>query len=177
MKRVVFLDIDGVANSHHYLADVAFEKGAYDDTPEDMVDPWAVAQLNQIQRATHCAFVLSSSWRWCYRLKQVESFLRLKGFEGKLWQQTPIRGGAKHVTSTDQNNIRGAEIDLWLRRHAHLGPFSFVILDDNGGLQPHEDRWVQTTFAHGLTPALAARAIDMLLETPCPPIAYAPSIK
>ena len=165
VKRLIFLDIDGVLNSAPYMKSrpEAVKRMDHPDFDQHTLDPWAIAQLNRILAETGSAVALSSSWRLESSkvgegaLKNTERLMRLRGFNGRLWQATPdlakLAGG-----------VRGAEIDAWLNRHEHLGPFSFVILDDRDDMQPWNHRLVQTTWQNGLTPALASKAIEMLLE-------------
>lgn len=53
-KKVLFLDIDGVLNAHFF--DV--------DAQSSHIKPKCVERLNRVLKATRCALVISSAWRY-----------------------------------------------------------------------------------------------------------------
>lgn len=122
MRRVLFLDVDGVLNSVLYLqqaenmnhAEPNWAPGMRYD-PALMIDPTLVARLNAIIEGLDVDVVLSSSWRWAFSIEQMRSFLTRRGFAGRLVDFTPSIG------------LRHTEIATWLAAH----PVDrFVILDD-----------------------------------------------
>jgi hypothetical protein len=122
MKRLIFLDIDGVLNSVEFRADntngegVVIVDGAFDATAH--IDPLRVARLNRLIDATGAEVVLSSSWRRLFGLERTQSSLRAKGFAHQITDCTVrLVGEPRHV-----------EIESYL---AALGTSTrFVILDD-----------------------------------------------
>ncbi len=167
-KRVLFLDIDGVLNS---------QKSRAEDVPRERVpnhpfvptqaqlDPQAIVHLNRIVQATDCAVVLSSVWRGKPRvLKVIEWFLQVRGFEGRLWSQTPNSKAKTGESLGLPYGHRGAEIAHFLKqRDVRHGPWNLVILDDKEDCAPFNDRMVRVNSQVGLTAADASAAIDLFL--------------
>jgi hypothetical protein len=122
MKRLIFLDIDGVLNSVQFLADntngegVVIVDGVFDATAH--IDPLRVARLNRLIEATGAEVVLSSSWRKLFGLERTQASLRAKGFVYQITDCTVrLVGEPRHV-----------EIESYL---AAIGTRSrFVIFDD-----------------------------------------------
>lgn len=188
MTRVLFLDIDGVLNSEvHYNRKIG-PGGHVLDRPVNAVeddqlatllarfpgtdrgrwlhylrciDPLCVGRLNAIVAATGAQVVLSSAWRRILALEQMQAVLDAHGFIGKLVDATPrnLRGhnGGTYVP-------RGVEIMHWIENSAPNGLEAFAILDDNGGMDGCEDRFVQTDFEVGLADIDVERAIQLLTE-------------
>ena len=91
MKKIIFLDIDGVLASYKYLC-----------TGKGFVDPEKVALINQLEDAE---IVISSSWG--YDNGNTEKTLRECGLK------LPIIGYTKHYH--EDWICRGNEIEKWLR--------------------------------------------------------------
>lgn len=154
-RPILFLDIDGVLNSHAWFSrrpEKPFENWA------NRIDPAAVGLLNQlIDRVPDVQFVLSSSWRLYHELDVVRALLRERGFVGEIIDKTP------HLLPrrmSGPGRPRGEEIALWRESNQHTGPF--VILDDDsdmGDLLPH---LVKTRFGRGLTQVHVDRAVKAL---------------
>lgn len=131
-RRVVFLDIDGVLNSHAYF--ITQQLG----TLMDVLDPAAVLRLDALARRSGARVVISSSWRVKRPLDRLSAMLREHGFQGEVIGATPVL-----------SLPRSLEIQAWLDA-APEPPDAFVILDD-GEMDHLADRLVQTTFEEGLT--------------------------
>jgi hypothetical protein len=156
MPPILFLDIDGVLNSQPWLSRYPGRTLALPSDAAELLDPAAVALLEQIRGATGCRVVLSSSWRLRLPLPAIEGLLRAAGFRGELADQTP-----KGVSRT-------AEILAWLGARGAAGA-PHAALDDE--IDPDAEgfarvRWVVTRFATGLTGREAALAIEAL-RVPC----------
>jgi len=144
MMKVLFLDIDGVLNSHAYDVKQALAGG-------DLMapDPKAVLRLLWILQETGAKVVLSSSWR----LDQgAVEYLKAHGIP--IHDVTP-RG--------DAFGCRAAEIEAWLLEHLpDCNAEDIVILDDEPdagvGFEP---RFVQTDAKVGLTAEDATRVIGL----------------
>lgn len=139
MKKIIFLDVDGVLNNADYLA-------AHSDFIDDMngihaLDPQAVRLLEAIHREHDPDWVLSSVWRYVVTPARMTAMLRELGWTGTVVDSTPIlsEGG------------RGREINKWLEDTDSLDR-PFVILDDDKDMDPWLHHLVQTTFARGLQP-------------------------
>lgn len=147
--KVIFLDIDGVLNTHFTTRHIwSFT----------FVDTRKVLRLRNIIERTGAQLVLSSTWRIAdtpmnkkclYRLK--EEFERVRC---PVWvDTTPYFPGAK----------RQKEIYWWLVLHPEVD--NFVILDDRWQeLTWYNDRLVTTDPFKGLNKERAELAIRMLGE-------------
>jgi hypothetical protein len=150
--RILFLDIDGVLNSHNW----------WDRRPSPnlLLDPAAVGRLRRIIETTCCNVVISSTWRIGHTLPSIQRMLEANGLTDGLDRHiigaTPI---IPELNVTGPRMGRGNEIDCWLRR---VRPHSFAILDDDSDMGHHIDRLVQTSFTTGLLDSHVHRVIDML---------------
>jgi hypothetical protein len=141
MRRVIFLDIDGVLNTPR-------EWGRRD---AEAFAPRLVHRLHRIVGATGAHVVVSSTWRLHHMLDELRGYT---GLGARLVGATPFLPGLS----------RGLEIDVWLARHPDVG--EFVILDDDADMLPHLSRLVQTDYHHGLRPADVSEAIRRLKGEP-----------
>lgn len=154
-KRVLFLDMDGVMNSGTYMEE-------FRQTHPDVlaiIDPAAVELLNWIVDETQCSVVLSSTWRLCYPLAEVEQMLRDRGFKHKLDGRTP------HMPYAGM--VRGNEIYHYLETFG--APVeSIAILDDDTDMALLRDRLIRTDNIVGLSRLDAKKCVEML-RTPWAP--------
>jgi hypothetical protein len=188
--RIVFLDVDGVMNSHRHFA--AMRRDGRPPVPQSVhhlyhsgdgrmplsyhFDPEAMAALNHIIEKTRARVVISSTWR-DWKLTELHQHFAWQGYRGpRFFSRTPNGGGV--ATALDKRHgfklaqgssiiyasiSRGAEIDWWLKNVGirHCVT-SHVILDDESSMAMHTDRLVQTDAQFGLTMAQAERAVAML---------------
>lgn len=151
MSGILFLDIDGVANSHAWFERRRNIIGGGHDRKTHDIDPAAVGLLNQLVDRTDALVVISSTWRM-FGHHQCASYLARRGFFGRVLDVTPQLGGP-----------RGAEIQWWLDHcPAHRRPDSFVILDDDSDMVHLSKRLVQTKMETGITQADVDAAVAML---------------
>jgi hypothetical protein len=137
MKRIIFLDFDGVLT----VRETRFNTG----------HPNCVAALNRIIEATDADIVVSSTWR-SMGIATCIGNLRRWGVRGEVVGLTPHHPGG----------FRGAEIQEWLDSHGkHVA--SFVILDDDQDMgETLMPKLVKTTCATGLCMEDAEKAIALL---------------
>ncbi len=162
--QIVFLDIDGVLNHHHFYE--TRYKGEEKTNPTkfevyaDMIDPKSVDFLNEIVDGTDAKFVISSTWRLGKTIEELQKLLDYHGFKGEIIGKTP-RGC--------ESCCRGNEIHTWIRdNEEHLGGnysdySSYVILDDDSDML----YWQRNNFLLvdgyiGITPNIAYKAIRIL---------------
>lgn len=142
--KVLFLDIDGVLNSHrsmvafggapHHAAD---HRGRFDEV--------AVRLIRGITAAAGAKVVLSSSWRCDSEWREIGNALGIP-----LLDRTPSMLGP-----------RGKEIAAWLAAHPEVE--SYAIVDDDGDMLPeHLPFFVKTTYQDGLTFACAEKLAGLL---------------
>lgn len=144
MRKILFLDIDGVVNCQD-----TFTKG--DLWP---LDRYCAFLVGKIQLDTGCEVVLSSSWRHHPDgVKEVEKRI------------VPVIG----ITERCCSGIRGVEINNWINKNISweerkAGNFRYAILDDDSDmLLWQKDNFFQTSFTKGgLTDEIAARVIAHL---------------
>lgn len=122
--KVIFLDIDGVLNSHRTF--MVWGCGFLRKTPPHTVegtklDPVAIALLKATVIATGAKIVISSTWR---RGSTVEDFNDM--FKAYGWDTTGIVIG---MTPTTDKGFRGDEVDMWLADHPEVE--NFMIIDDD----------------------------------------------
>jgi hypothetical protein len=153
---VVFIDIDGVLNSHVYFMSRKSQKederletdssATKDDFYLSMIDPVAVECLNDIvQNVPNVEFVLSSTWRRGHHWEHMTDLLQKKGFVGTIKHSTPIH--------TDQYSVRGNEIEHWLDVNRPRNFFNYVILDDDSDmLLCQKNNFLHVDSYIGLTP-------------------------
>ena len=164
--RIIFLDFDGVLNSHDFMRRVP-QRGICG------IDPLAAARLNYLVEATDARVVVSSSWRHSRSVDELAKILRAAGFMHGVVGKTPDfavkgDGGLWHGA------MRGHEIQTWLNLAPNfdVNVDSFVILDDDSDMDHLAHRHVKTMVEHGLTDADVDRAIH-LFNTAEPVVALA----
>ena len=146
-SRIIFLDIDGVLNSHEW-----FEKREKIELTEENymaqdIDPAALQRFQTLLADTGASVVLSSSWR---KLPERVEYLK------------------KHVcdiiaiTPECDSGIRGAEIYMWWSRNKRLlGEPQYAIIDDDSDmLLWQKDNFFQTSFMTGLTEEICQKVRD-----------------
>jgi hypothetical protein len=129
--KVLFLDIDGVLNSHRTA--IAFGGYPHDVTGEerDRFDEVGLALIRGIVKEAKAEVVLSSSWRIGMSYEHIGTCLGL-----------PIIGATPQKWSNEQ--VRGHEIAEWLDAHPEVE--CYVIVDDDSDMLPEQmERFVHTS--------------------------------
>jgi hypothetical protein len=145
--RIVFLDFDGVLNSHQS----ALELGT-----RYRFAPACVSALNSVLHQSGAHIVITSSWRQSFTLRENAQFLERDGVvPGRVVGQTPWL-----------ERERGAEINAWLQ-NAPFPISGFVILDDREDMMMHGQRLIRVNPSAGLSTLHVRRALA-LLKTPWP---------
>ena len=138
MRRVIFLDIDGV------LAPIR-RWDRYGD-----LDPACIQVLNEIVARSGADVVVSSTWRYGKTAAELQELLEAVGFAGRVVDTTPTDlAGAS----------RADEISAWLARN---DVSSYVIIDDHLDMGELRTHLVQTQPGHGLQSADVSRVIAAL---------------
>ncbi len=163
MKKVIFLDVDGVLVTWSSMKQLRVKDA---EKFPDGVWRWKMfgdpqlARLGRIVEATGAEIVLSSSWRRHNRPEDFNGLLAAAGVKFRTIDQTPnldteAAGGLYMAMSREQ------EILAWLEMY---GPAKFVILDD-ANMATLGKYHVQTTMERGLTDVDVEKAI-LILEAP-----------
>ena len=159
--NVLFLDIDGVLNSHVWFINRIKSHGDEDDSMRQhklsMIDPDAVKYLNDFVDETKCKVVLSSTWRLNTPISEMTELLEEKGATFKIDSAT--------ISLQDRYSVRGNEILAWIKNHIEdYHEFNrYVIFDDDSDML----LWQVNNFfkcdGHvGLTPRVCYRAARYL---------------
>lgn len=164
MRKLIFLDIDGVLNTRDWHSRMT------KDTPRDefgwVFDPVAVENLGHIIKETGAAIVISSSWKFLGMAKLREMW-KIRNLPGTLLDITPNTVSDEVLLNANLDEMelgvcRGNEIKEWLSRHK--GEVSnYVIIDDFDDLLPEQENHVVLTDSLiGITEWDAEKAIRIL---------------
>lgn len=137
MRKVIFLDVDGVLN--------IFEGG---------IDTSMVDIFRRIKKETGADVILSSTWRLHERSRD---FIKQNVCE--FFDCTPNLPDCG--VGTDSTQRRGVEIKKWLDEHTDVE--KYAILDDTGiMLRSQLPNYFQTSGRVGLTNEIADKVIEHL---------------
>ena len=166
MKKIIFLDIDGVLATPDYLED-----------GEWALNPEKQELFRELLRLTEAKIVLSSSWRH-NTLENTKAYMKEKGF---LFVDDIIGVTIRAYHYIDKSTKihlsipRGVEIQQWIDTNIHsengknwerkkLGvDYQYVILDDDTDmLFTQRNNFIQTDSTVGLTLGKIHAAIQIL---------------
>lgn len=139
--KVLFLDIDGVLNSHRTCTAFGSPlKGGFphgfDADNMALFDHAAIGLIRKLCDTTGASIVLSSSWRIIHSVHECANGLDLPIFD-----RTPSLNW--------HGRTRGHEIAEWLAAHPEVE--RYAIVDDDGDmLVEQQPYFVQTDFRDGL---------------------------
>lgn len=137
MKKIIFLDIDGVVNCCNTRQRHRGFIG---------IDPYMAFIVGKIVLDTGASVVLSSSWR-CFTDGRAEVEKQVV----KCIDQTPVLNSV--------GKIRGDEIKAWLDKHPEVE--DYVILDDNSDmLEEQMSHFYKTKWETGITEEIAQKVVD-----------------
>lgn len=132
-KKVIFLDIDGVMNSHDTCTD--HELGLV-----SWLDARNIAILNEIAQATGAVVVVSSTWRLTMPFAELCATFAAAGCVAEVLDVTPDIDARQ----------RDLEIQAWLVAKAEP-PSRYVILDDDRDMPALPEKLVKTCPSRGLS--------------------------
>ena len=151
-KRILFLDFDGVVNSHKFIMTYVNHFKQPDDKTyviSEHIDPVCVERVNRIIAALNADVVISSAWRKAFPLQKLEEMLESKGFVGQIIGETPI-----------MNVDRGLEIQAWMDAN-NVSADQILILDDMDAMLHLKPRQVLTSFFTGLLERHVEEALSL----------------
>ena len=164
MKKVIFLDIDGVLNTKEWHSRMT--KDAPKDEYGYAFDPVAVSNLTHIIDETGAAIVISSSWKF-HGVTKLRKMWEIRRLPGTILDITPNTVSDEMLLNANLDEMelgvcRGNEIKEWLSRHQ--GEVSnYVIIDDYDDLlQEQMGHAVITNTLIGITESDAEKAIMIL---------------
>lgn len=145
MRKILFLDVDGVLNSYKTGGIYALKRRC-------------LQLLEHIVTETGCEIVLSSIWRTDdYALRRLRRVLAYRKIQ------------IKDVTPIEQGHIRGVEVANWCADHLYDTdePFVIAILDDDSDFFDYQLKdFFQTDGMYGMTDTIAYRVIYHLNNGP-----------
>ena len=149
MRKILFLDIDGVLNTERQHWHCQMNGVAPVDRFGYAFDSKAAENLATILEETGAEIVISSSWK----------FLGLQTLQ-KMWQDRSLPGTIVDITPDGES--KGWEIDEWLINHN--GQISgYAIIDDENVMQPEQQQYfVQTNPQFGITKKDVEKVINFL---------------
>lgn len=168
MKKVIFLDFDGVLNTEHNQNMLRYHGEAWQDEHGALFDSKAVAELKRIVDDTGADIVIESSWKYI-GLEAMQQMWAERNMPGAVIGITPSSASDSWLLSANPDDFdpangrwKGVEIEAWIADNLHEDA-RFVIIDDEyvilDSQQPH---FVQTDSYDGITPELADKAIEIL---------------
>ncbi len=141
MRKVLFLDIDGVCNSAEYMTSGRHVKGTMLG-----FDPFPVVLVKMIIQDTDCEVVLSSTWR-LNNLSREEVRKEVVDFVD--------------ITPNLNGEYRGYEIEAWLEKNPDVT--KYAILDDDMDMLAYQaPNFFKTTWREGLTREIAKAVTEHL---------------
>ena len=155
MKKIIFLDIDGVLYTSGYYKYLTLTQQKFRDKYGFLFDPKCIKNFNEIIEETGAKVVISSTWRRA-GIDIMRNLFKDRGIKGDIIGLTPI------ATIEDLYFCRGEEIEHWLTYNGM--PDKFVILDDVS-LGDGYDSWkgfIQTDMETGITEEIKEKVINYL---------------
>lgn len=163
MKKVIFLDIDGVLNSNFWNADHQREisDGKYIDTEK-------VKLLSGLVKKSEASIILHSGWRFWFDADVQPTRSEAKYLTDLLESEGMTVAGMTPDLTTEEirktkkfSKVKAEEILTWLKDHPETK--NWVVLDD---LELHNENiakcQVMTDAEQGLTEADVDRALEIL---------------
>jgi hypothetical protein len=151
--KILFLDIDGVLNSHQsaiYYNRIGHDNGGN----PDHFCPIALSNLHSIlEEFPDLKLVISSTWRLGETLESMQQKLFALGSipPQRVISMTPVL--------RDPRVARGVEIEAWLKVYGN-SVSRYVIVDDDGDMAKVKDALIQTDEWHGLMRRDAVAIMD-----------------
>lgn len=154
MRRILFLDFDGVLNSQDWYVRRGEIGGLHiPRNQRDDFDPAAGALLKSIvDRVPKLEIVVSSTWRLNADMATLRDYLSPFGIP---------RGTVVDKTPRFPGEVRGKEIKAWLDKNV-TDICTFVILDDDRDMEPIMGNLIKTDNKIGLTAHEAEEVVRRL---------------
>jgi len=160
MRKIIFLDIDGVLSPRWWNSD------KQSDNYGCLFDAKAVANLAKIVEETDAEIVISSSWK-DMGLVELQNMWRDRDLPGKIVDITPDYMSDELLLKEDSADMdylyeRGSEIQGWLLLHGDdVG--RYVIIDDMDDILPEQQsHFLQTDPEFGITNDDVKKVVHLL---------------
>ena len=160
MRKIIFLDIDGVLSPRWWNSD------KQSDNYGCLFDAKAVANLAKIVEETDAEIVISSSWK-DMGLVELQNMWRERNMPGKIVDITPDYMSDELLLKEDSADMdylyeRGSEIQGWLLLHGD-DVSRYVIIDDMDDILPEQQsHFLQTDPEFGITNDDVKKVVHLL---------------
>ena len=169
MKKIIFLDFDGVLNTEHYQSLLQYQGKSWQDEYGAFFDPNAVKQLKRIIDATGADIVIESSWKYL-GLDAMKELWEIRNLPGRVIDITPSSVSDEYLSNVDLDNLdasmlhcKGIEIASWLAEQTE--DIRYVIIDDEYViLESQLPHFILTNPYEGITEEQANMSILILNE-------------
>lgn len=168
MKKIIFLDFDGVMNTEFYQKVLNQQCENWQDEYGALFDPNAVKQLKRIIDATDADIVVESSWKYL-GLDAMKELWKVRNLPGRIIDITPSTTSDEYLLnvvlddfSNKMHHCKGLEISSWLSEKG-LSNTRYVIIDDEYVvLESQLSNFILTNPYEGITEEQANKAISIL---------------
>lgn len=168
MKKIIFLNFDGVLNTEHYQNYLMYERKSRQDKHGVLFDPEAVRQLKRIVDVTKADIVIESSWKYL-GLAAMQEMWKERDLPGKVIGITDSSVSDNWLLTANLDDIdpamghrNGMEIASWLADYTK-NDVRYVIIDDEYVcLESQVPHFILTNPYDGITEDIADRVIAIL---------------
>lgn len=168
MKKIIFLDFDGVLNTEHNQNMLLYKRKAWKDKHGAFFDLKAVAELNRIVEETKADIVIESSWKYL-GLEAMRQMWRDRNMPGNVIDVTPSSASNNWLLNANLDEMdpahaqwKGMEIASWIAENLHDEDRYVIIDDEYVILDSQLPHFIITNPYDGIIPELADRAIKLL---------------
>lgn len=168
MKKIIFLDFDGVLNTEHNQNMLLYKGKAWKDKHGAFFDLKAVAELNRIVEETKADIVIESSWKYL-GLEAMRQMWRDRNMPGNVIDATPSSASNNWLLNANLDEMdpahtqwKGVEIASWIAENLHDEDRYVIIDDEYVILDSQLPHFILTNPYDGIIPELADRAIKLL---------------
>ena len=166
MRKILFLDIDGVLNTerqHEYCHSRGITNS---DEYGYLFDPIAVRNLAKIVNETGADIVISSSWKY-NGLSELLDMWSDRGLPGRVIDITPDTMSNEILLHADLEKMeflscRGYEIKEWLVAHGKKVSHYAIVDDEQEMLPEQQSHYVMIDPRVGISEENANQVIDIL---------------
>jgi len=158
--NIVFLDIDGVLNTHNYLVKQVEQDGINSYQAQFNFCPDSLKNLKQIVEETDAKIIISSTWRISFKCAYDDPHRKFWKAIMKNLASIGIHKRVIGITpSLNDTRIRGEEIKSWLSNNQ---VDNFVIIDDDSDMADLMSHLAKCNWSDGITKEVKDKAINIL---------------
>ena len=170
MRKIIFLDFDGVLNTENYNLVLKRKGKICQDEYGALFDPNAVKQLKRIVDATGADIVIESSWKYL-GLDAMKELWEIRNLPGRVIDITPSSVSDEYLSNVDLDNLdasmlhcKGLEISSWLSEKGQSNTRYVIIDDEYVVLESQSSNFILIIPYEGITEEQANQAISILNE-------------